>query len=158
MKEIPSLKTPLVESSLHSLPVAVFRLSSGKHRSCMQQNREPFLVSHTSFSHPRHPLSLLFFRRLCRNSHVGGVPSELQLQSRKTCYPLCIFTYIWVCESALVCLARPSHFLPVPGISILRDPDISQRCDYVCKSMRACLSVLALSPRSPVIRAVSVPD
>ena len=56
----------------------------------------PFCISTT-------PSLLPSACRLCRNSH-GGVPSELQLQSRKACYPLCIFTYT-LCARVCVWLA-----------------------------------------------------
>lgn len=73
------------------------------------QTRQHHTCTHT-FPHLSHfptlpfhfgepsPLRFLFHR----NSH-RGVPSELQSQSGKVCYPLWIFTYIRVCES-IFCL------------------------------------------------------
>lgn len=55
--------------------------------------------------------------RLCRNSH-GGVPSELQLQSRKARYPLCIFTYTL---RACVCVRACAFGSPQLFSACLRD-------------------------------------
>lgn len=138
-------REPLVESSVRSRTVAVFRLSSRKHHSCTNHNREPFLHSRT-LQHflftSMTPSPHLFLSRLCRN-----ICCSLRA-ARRVCYPLHIHVFTWVCESVCVCVCvwlAPVIFCPFHRFPCSRTQTFSHRCDYVCKSMCARFSVFALS-------------
>lgn len=121
MKEFPGLKTTPVESFLYSLPVAVFRLSSGRRGNntdahTMNLSSSLTLFS-TYFSLPWQPPSFLPSVDDV-DTATGVFPSELQLQLTKAYYSphihiilfwLCFCVCVWVLPQLFSACSRDFH-------------------------------------------------